>query len=87
MCINVLCSAYGQVVWTLSISSPSFEESISPCGTWVQSLKLAAIVLLYQHFGGSTGYGHDEGAGREALDNVFTEIVGAESAIVRAQVF
>ncbi|MQL80101.1 hypothetical protein Taro_012555 [Colocasia esculenta] len=39
------------------------------------------------HFGGSTGYGHDEGAGREALDNAFAEIVGAESAIVRAQFF
>ena len=39
-----------------------------------------------QHFGGSTGYGHDEGAGREALDNVFAEIVGAEAAIVRSQV-
>ncbi|CAA7394682.1 unnamed protein product [Spirodela intermedia] len=39
------------------------------------------------HFGGSTGYGHDEGAGREALDKVFAEIVGAESAIVRSQFF
>ena len=41
----------------------------------------------HQHFGGSTGYGHDEGGGREALDQVFAEIVGAESAIVRSQVF
>ncbi|XP_031266777.1 uncharacterized protein LOC116125180 isoform X3 [Pistacia vera] len=38
------------------------------------------------HFGGSTGYGHDEAGGREALDQVFAEIVGAESAIVRSQV-
>ncbi|XP_078437042.1 uncharacterized protein LOC144707701 [Wolffia australiana] len=38
-------------------------------------------------FGGSTGYGHDEGAGREALDAVFAEIVGAEAAIVRSQFF
>uniref|UniRef100_A0A9I9DGA4 Uncharacterized protein n=1 Tax=Cucumis melo TaxID=3656 RepID=A0A9I9DGA4_CUCME len=38
-----------------------------------------------QHFGGSTGYGHDEAGGREALDNAFAEIVGAESAIVRSQ--
>ncbi|KAL5986881.1 hypothetical protein ACLOJK_015215 [Asimina triloba] len=37
------------------------------------------------HFGGCTGYGHDEPGGREALDRVFAEIVGAESAIVRAQ--
>ncbi|RLM73152.1 uncharacterized protein YnbB-like isoform X1 [Panicum miliaceum] len=33
------------------------------------------------HFGGSTGYGHDDGGGREALDAVFAEIVGAEAAI------
>ncbi|KAG8386275.1 hypothetical protein BUALT_Bualt03G0132100 [Buddleja alternifolia] len=38
------------------------------------------------HFGGSTGYGHEEAGGREALDQVFAEIFGAESAIVRAQV-
>ncbi|KAF8660151.1 hypothetical protein HU200_057712 [Digitaria exilis] len=39
------------------------------------------------HFGGSTGYGHDDGGGREALDSVFAEIVGAEAAIVRSQFF
>lgn len=38
------------------------------------------------HFGGSTGYGHEESGGREALDQAFAEIFGAESAIVRAQV-
>ncbi|KAF1885025.1 hypothetical protein Lal_00028914 [Lupinus albus] len=37
------------------------------------------------HFGGCTGYGHDEAGGREALDQAFAEIVGAESAIVRSQ--
>ncbi|CAI0375883.1 unnamed protein product [Linum tenue] len=40
-----------------------------------------------QHFSGSTGYGHDEAGGREALDQAFAEIVGAESAIVRSQFF
>ncbi|GJN26296.1 hypothetical protein PR202_gb14218 [Eleusine coracana subsp. coracana] len=39
------------------------------------------------HFGGSTGYGHDDGGGREALDSIFAEIVGAEAAIVRPQFF
>ncbi|XP_074560107.1 uncharacterized protein LOC141816172 [Curcuma longa] len=39
------------------------------------------------HFSGCTGYGHDDGGGREALDCVFAEIVGAESAIVRSQFF
>lgn len=43
-------------------------------------------VRLFQHFGGSTGYGHDDGGGREALDSVFADIVGAEAAIVRPQV-
>ncbi|KAK9152602.1 hypothetical protein Sjap_000082 [Stephania japonica] len=39
------------------------------------------------HFAGCTGYGHDEVGGREALDKVFAEIFGAESALVRAQFF
>ncbi|KAL5216120.1 hypothetical protein ABZP36_007521 [Zizania latifolia] len=39
------------------------------------------------HFGGSTGYGHDDGGGREALDSVFAQIVGSEAAIVRPQFF
>jgi len=36
------------------------------------------------HFQGSTGYGHGD-MGREALDNVFAEIMGAEAALVRVQ--
>ncbi|KAM0829193.1 hypothetical protein ACQ4PT_067031 [Festuca glaucescens] len=39
------------------------------------------------HFGGSTGYGHDDAGGREALDSVFAHVVGAEAAIVRPQFF
>ncbi|KAH0993970.1 hypothetical protein GBA52_005453 [Prunus armeniaca] len=39
------------------------------------------------HFAGCTGYGHDEAGGREALDQAFAEIVGAESSIVRSQFF
>ncbi|KAJ8477739.1 hypothetical protein OPV22_021466 [Ensete ventricosum] len=39
------------------------------------------------HFNGCTGYGHDDGGGRETLDSVFAKIVGAESAIVRSQFF
>ncbi len=42
--------------------------------------------MINQHFGGSTGYGHDEAGGREALDQTFAEIVGVESAIVCSQV-
>ncbi|KAK1405199.1 hypothetical protein POM88_004804 [Heracleum sosnowskyi] len=39
------------------------------------------------HFGGCTGYGHEEAGGREALDQCFAEIFGAESALVRSQFF
>ncbi|CAN0826486.1 Uncharacterized protein YnbB [Linum grandiflorum] len=50
-------------------------------------IHLANSNAYNQHFGGSTGYGHDEAGGREALDQVFAEIVGAESAIIRSQFF
>ena len=36
------------------------------------------------HFAGVTGYGHDD-LGREVLDRVFAQIVGADAAIVRVQ--
>eukprot|EP00775_Hariotina_reticulata_P010032 gene10032-10188_t len=36
------------------------------------------------HFQGSTGYGHGD-LGREALDNVMADIMGAEAALVRIQ--
>ena len=36
------------------------------------------------HFAGVTGYGHDD-LGRQVLDRVFAEIVGAEAAAVRVQ--
>jgi cystathionine beta-lyase family protein involved in aluminum resistance len=36
------------------------------------------------HFAGVTGYGHDD-LGREALDGVFADVVGAEAAAVRVQ--
>jgi cystathionine beta-lyase family protein involved in aluminum resistance len=37
-----------------------------------------------QHFAGTTGYGHGD-LGREALEAVFAQIVGAEAALVRQQ--
>ncbi|MFQ3679016.1 MAG: methionine gamma-lyase family protein [Pseudanabaenaceae cyanobacterium] len=37
------------------------------------------------HFAGTTGYGHDD-LGREVLDKVFAQIVGAPAAIVRSQI-
>src|SRR4028118_1575001 len=36
------------------------------------------------HFAGVTGYGHDD-LGRQTLDRVFADVLGAEAAIVRVQ--
>ena len=36
------------------------------------------------HFAGVSGYGHDD-LGRETLDQVFAQVMGAESAVVRVQ--
>ncbi|SRR5579883_63023 len=36
------------------------------------------------HFAGVSGYGHDD-LGREILDKVFAEVMGAEAAVVRVQ--
>jgi cystathionine beta-lyase family protein involved in aluminum resistance len=37
------------------------------------------------HFAGVSGYGHDD-LGRETLDRVFAEVMGAEAAVVRVQI-
>lgn len=37
-----------------------------------------------QHFAGVSGYGHDD-LGRDTLDGVFAQVMGAESAAVRVQ--
>ena len=71
--------------------APHVTPLVSPYSS-LRLLRLAseltplANARLFQHFGGSTGYGHDDGGGREALDAVFADIVGAEAAIVRPQV-
>ncbi|MEB3230207.1 MAG: aminotransferase class I/II-fold pyridoxal phosphate-dependent enzyme [Leptolyngbyaceae bacterium] len=40
--------------------------------------------LGVQHFAGVNGYGHDD-LGREVLDRIFAQVVGAEAAAVRVQ--
>ncbi|XAR56582.1 Methionine gamma-lyase [Bertholletia excelsa] len=47
------------------------------------------VLRAYQNarFGGSTGYGHEKTGGREAVDQTFAEIFGAESTIVHSQFF
>ncbi len=37
-----------------------------------------------QHFAGTTGYGHGD-LGREAMERVFAQVMGAEAALVRTQ--
>jgi cystathionine beta-lyase family protein involved in aluminum resistance len=37
-------------------------------------------------FAGVDGYGHGD-LGREALDNIYAELMGAEAALVRIQIF
>ncbi|TKY66579.1 YnbB protein [Spatholobus suberectus] len=39
------------------------------------------------HLGGCTGYGHDEGGGRGALDQAFAEIVGPDCNVLICQQF
>ncbi|CAL5335901.1 unnamed protein product [Camellia sinensis] len=48
----------------------------------------ARVLRAFQNarVGSHLGYGHEDAGGREALDQVFAEIFGAESAIVRSQV-
>ncbi|KAL7249509.1 hypothetical protein ACSBR1_011664 [Camellia fascicularis] len=70
----------------------AFAEIIGAESTIVRSqvrlvLIYVSVILWGHHFGGSTGYGHEDAGGREALDQAFAEIVGAESAIVRSQIY
>eukprot|EP00897_Mesotaenium_endlicherianum_P004771 jgi/Mesen1/4321/ME000022S03614 len=39
------------------------------------------------HFAGTTGYGHNDAGGRQALDTAFASLVQAEAACVRSQFF
>ncbi len=64
--------------------APQFErvEKISE----INQLKVLSAFqnnkISYAHFGETTGYGYDD-LGRDALDDVYAEIFGAEDAIVR----
>lgn len=41
--------------------------------------------LAIDHFGGSTGYGYDDG-GREVLENIYAKVFRCEDALVRPQI-
>ena len=40
--------------------------------------------LSEMHFNGSTGYGHND-QGRDVIEKIFAEILGAEDSLVRSQ--
>ncbi len=70
------------------------EEVLKPIFSAIDlqvKINLRKLLLSYQnhrvsvqHFTNVSGYGHD-GSGRKVLDQVFAEVMGAESALVREQ--
>ncbi|KAL2651498.1 hypothetical protein R1flu_019626 [Riccia fluitans] len=80
---------YGpQVAEAVKALRPTFEDVDTLVAT-----NLNRVIKAYanarvgsHHFAGTTGYGHNDAGGRDALDQAFAEIMGAEAAIVRSQV-
>ena len=70
------------------------EQELFPIFSEIDSLvkkNLRRVINAFRHhrvgvhhFSGVTGYGHDD-IGRETLDKVFAEVMGAEAAAVRVQ--
>ncbi|MEB3340685.1 methionine gamma-lyase family protein [Okeania sp.] len=70
------------------------EENLFPLFSQIDGLvkqNLKRVIDAFRHhrvgvhhFSGVTGYGHDD-LGRETLDKVFAEVMGAEAAAVRVQ--
>ncbi|HEY9701302.1 MAG TPA: methionine gamma-lyase family protein [Allocoleopsis sp.] len=70
------------------------QQALSPIFSQIDALvkcNLKKVLTAFQHhrvgshhFAGVSGYGHDD-LGREVLDQVFAEVMGAESAAVRLQ--
>ncbi|MEM1168385.1 MAG: methionine gamma-lyase family protein [Cyanobacteria bacterium P01_H01_bin.35] len=70
------------------------EQELFPIFSEIDSLvkqNLRRVINAFRHhrvgvhhFSGVTGYGHDD-LGRETLDKVFAEVMGAEAAAVRVQ--
>ncbi|CAG9461559.1 unnamed protein product [Pedinophyceae sp. YPF-701] len=76
-----------QVVWgaaeDLAAEFAAVDRHVFQCSARVQRAMARARVGPH-HFQGSTGYGHGD-IGRDALDEIVAEVMGAESAMVRAQ--
>ncbi|MFD2115843.1 aminotransferase class I/II-fold pyridoxal phosphate-dependent enzyme [Paenibacillus yanchengensis] len=64
--------------------APAFArtESIAQQNEWKITRSFQAHQVSDYHFAGSTGYGYND-RGREVLDLIYADIMGAEAAIVR----
>ena len=70
------------------------QETLSPIFVKIDAqvkVNLRKVLVAFrrhrlgvQHFASVSGYGHDD-LGRQTLDKVFAEVVGAETAVVRVQ--
>ena len=66
--------------------SPIFQEIEKSCE--INTLKVLKAFNKYNisdmHFGSTTGYGYDD-VGRDTIEKVFAEVLGAEDSLVRCQ--
>ncbi len=87
---HVYCKSYFNIHAGLFVAWTSFLKPIDVLPKFKVVLLKRYILVnwlwKWQHFGGSTGYGHNDAGGREALDSAFATLVGSEAAIVRSQV-
>ncbi len=87
---HVYCKSYFNIHAGLFVAWTSFLKPIDVLPKFkvvlLKSYILVNWLWKWQHFGGSTGYGHNDAGGREALDSAFATLVGSEAAIVRSQV-
>ena len=67
--------------------APIFEriDRIALAGTRKVLAAFASHNVAARHFAQTTGYGYDD-IGRDTLESIFTELFGAEAAIVRPQI-
>ncbi len=75
---------YEQDRKALELCKQKFQE-IDEIAEYNQTKMLSAFInncVSESHFSGSTGYGYGD-RGRETLDKVFADAIGAESAIIR----
>ncbi|WP_448572266.1 methionine gamma-lyase family protein [Trichothermofontia sp.] len=81
------------MTWTISLLQDAEQQLLSQFAAIDAQVKvnLQRVLTAFRqhqigvhHFAGVSGYGHDD-LGRQTLDQVFAEIMGAEAAAVRLQ--